>query len=193
MTRDQILEAAARIFGQKGYHAASMQDIASAVHLQKASLYHHVDSKQKILLALLDQALDLLIERMEAVLQQNATADEKLRQAMRIYLQTLAENRELSAVLLFEHRSLEPELRDRHLPRRDRFEGLWRVILQEGVEQGIFSCQDPAQATRALLGVMNWTLTWYRSDGPLSPAEIADQFANLFLKGLRTREIDHGA
>ena len=120
MTRDQILEAAAQIFGQKGYHAASMQDIARAVNLQKASLYHHVDSKQEILLALLDQALDLLIERMEVVLQQDAAVDEKLRQAMRSYLQTLAENRELSAVLLFEHRSLEPELRERHLPRRDR-------------------------------------------------------------------------
>ena len=54
MTREEILEAAAQIFSQKGYHAASMQDIASLVNLQKASLYHHVSSKQEILLALLD-------------------------------------------------------------------------------------------------------------------------------------------
>ena len=43
MTRDDILDAAAQIFRQKGYHAASMQDIAEAVNLQKASLYHHPD------------------------------------------------------------------------------------------------------------------------------------------------------
>ena len=67
MTREKILEAAAQIFSEKGYHAASMQDIAHAVNLQKASLYHHVSGKQEILFVLLDQALDILIERIGAV------------------------------------------------------------------------------------------------------------------------------
>ena len=187
MTRDQILEAAAQIFGKKGFHAASMQDIASAVNLQKASLYHHVNSKQEILLALLDQALDLLIEHMEGVLGQDVPADIKLRRAMQVYLKTLAENRELSAVLLFEHRSLEDNLRVEHFPRRDRFEKLWRVIIQDGIDVGIFAPMDVAQVTRALLGVMNYTLTWYRVDGALTPLEIADQYADLFIDGLRLR------
>ena len=52
MTREEILEAAAQIFSQKGYHGTSMQDIAEAVNLQKASLYHHISSKQELLLAL---------------------------------------------------------------------------------------------------------------------------------------------
>ena len=69
MTRDEILEAAAQIFSQKGFHAASMQDIAQAVNLRKASLYHHVNNKQEILVAILDQALDLLIERMTEVME----------------------------------------------------------------------------------------------------------------------------
>ena len=60
MTKEEILDAAAQIFRLKGYHATSMQDIAGAVNLQKASLYHHVSSKQEILLELLDQALELL-------------------------------------------------------------------------------------------------------------------------------------
>jgi AcrR family transcriptional regulator len=60
MNRNDILTAAAQVFSQKGFHAASMQDIAQTVNLQKASLYHHIDSKQEILLALLDQALDML-------------------------------------------------------------------------------------------------------------------------------------
>jgi len=60
MTKEEILDAAAQIFRLKGYHATSMQDIAGAVNLQKASLYHHVSSKQEILLDLLDQGLELL-------------------------------------------------------------------------------------------------------------------------------------
>ena len=121
MTRDEILEAAAQIFREKGFHAASMQDIALAVNLQKASLYHHVSSKQEILLALLDRALDLLIEHIEQVISQPLSPDEKLRQAMRVYLEVMLENRDLAAVLLLEHRSLEPQYHARHTPRRDRF------------------------------------------------------------------------
>lgn len=187
MTRDEILVAAAQIFSQKGFHATSMQDIAQAVRLQKASLYHHVSSKQEILVDVLNQALDLLIERMQAVMAQPLAPDEKLRQAMRVYLTTLLEHRDLAAVLLLEHRNLNPELHARHIPRRDRFEQLWRDLIQQGLDSGVFSCADPAMASRALLGVMNWTITWYRPGGACMPEEVAAQFSDLFLLGLLGR------
>lgn len=187
MSREDILIAAAEIFGKKGFHAASMADIAQAVNLQKASLYHHFPSKQEILLALLEQALDLLIERLEGVLQQPLPPEEKLRQAMILYLTTLAEHQELSLVLLIEHRSLDPKLRSQHIPRRDRYERLWRDLVQEGKQNGVFDCQDASMTSRALLGVMNWTMTWYRQEGPQSIERIADQFTHLFLHGLLVR------
>jgi TetR/AcrR family transcriptional regulator, cholesterol catabolism regulator len=187
MTRDEILMAAAQVFNQKGYHAASMQDIANTVNLQKASLYHHVSSKQEILLELLDRALELLIERLLIAVEQPSQPDIKLRCAIRTYLETLVEFHDLSAVLILEHRSLPPELNQVHIPRRDRFEGIWRNLILAGKEAGLFDCPDPALASRALLGVLNWTITWYRHDGPLTATEIADQFADLFLEGLLTR------
>jgi AcrR family transcriptional regulator len=183
--REQILESAAEIFRIKGYHAASMQDIANAVHLQKASLYHYFSGKQEILLALLDQALDMLFERVSAVLALELPANEKLCQAMRIYLGILEEHAALTSVLLLEHRSLDPEYHDRHIPRRDRFERLWRDLIQEGIQSGIFRSTDPAMTARALLGVMNWTITWYRPDGNLSMEQISDRFSSLFLSGLQ--------
>lgn len=188
MTRTEILEAAAQIFSQKGFHATSMQDIAEAVHLQKASLYHHISSKQEILLNLLELALDVLIERLSAVVAQPAPPPEKLRQAMCTYLESLAEYRDLAAVLLFEYRSLDPELYSRHLPRRDRFERLWRDLIQEGLDAGLYACPDPSLAARAILGVMNWAITWYRPDGQLTAAEIAAQYADYFLHGLLNRD-----
>ena len=84
-----------------------MADIASAVNLQKASLYHHVSSKQEILLELLDRALEMLTARIAPIANQPIPADEKLRQMICVYLQSLAENPDLSSVLLFEHRSLD--------------------------------------------------------------------------------------
>src|SRR5919106_2475502 len=158
MTREDILEAAAQVFRQKGFHGASMADIAGAVRLQKASLYHHVSSKQEILLALLDRALELLLERISAITSQDIPADQKLQEMVRAYLQILSENTDLSAVLLFEHRSLERKQHARHVPHRDRFEALWQDVLEEGVASQIFVCDDPALATRAILGILNWTI-----------------------------------
>jgi AcrR family transcriptional regulator len=187
MTRDEILDAAAQIFREKGFHAASMQDIAQAVKVRKASLYYHVSSKQEILLVLLDRGLDVLIEHIQNVIVQPLPPDEKIRLAICAYLDTMLENLDLSAVLLLEHRSLEPQYNALHVPRRDRFERLWRDMIQEGLDQGIFFCSDPALAARYILGVMNWTITWYRPEGSLTPQAISAQFADLFLAGLMTR------
>ena len=187
MNREEILNAAAQVFSQKGFHAASMQDIAEAVNLQKGSLYHHVTSKQEILALLLDQALDLLIERMEAVSAQPLPTAVKLRLAIADYLTTILEKKELSAVLLLEHRSLDPELAARHNLGRDRFEGLWRQLVRQGMQEGVFTCLDPVMTVMAIMGAINWTITWYRPDGPLTPAQIAEQFADLILSGLLTR------
>ncbi len=184
MTRNDILDAAAQVFRKKGFHGASMSAIADAVNLQKASLYHHVESKQEILLALLDRALGMLTEHIAAISAQNIPADQKLRQMIRGYLSTLAENADLTAVLLFEHRSLDKKSHTRHVPQRDKFEELWRDVLNDGVREKIFACNDTGMAVRALMGVMNWSLTWYRPEGGKSIEEIADEYADLFFHGL---------
>ena len=188
MTRADILDAAAQVFRQKGFHGASMADIAGAVNLKKASLYHHVSSKQEILLALLDHALEMLTERIAPIANRSASADQKLREMIRVYLESLAQNSDLSSVLLFEHRSLDKKAHVRHVPHRDKFEGLWRDVLNEGVQSKLFDCPDTSLAVRALMGVMNWTLTWYRADGGKSIEQIADEYATLLFNGLLAKK-----
>ncbi len=184
MTREDILDAAAQVFRLKGFHGASMADIAAAVQLQKASLYHHVSSKQEILLALLDRALDMLTERISNIVKRSIPADEKLQEMIRSYLQVLAENPDLSSVLLFEHRSLDRKSHLRHVPSRDRFEALWRDVVNEGIKARIFDSPDAKMAVRTIMGTLNWTLTWYRKDGPESIEQIADQYTDLLFHGL---------
>lgn len=185
MSREAILESAAQVIRQKGFHAASMADIAEAVQLQKASLYHHFSSKQDILLELLDRALEMVTDRMELVMAEKVPADEKLCLAMRSYLKTLSEQGDLVSVLLLEHRSLDPDYQTRHIPHRDRFENMWRDLIQEGVNTGVFYVENIPMTARGLMGVMNWTITWYKPNGMLSIDEIADHFANVFLNGIK--------
>ena len=188
MTRDEILDASAQIFSQKGYHGTSMQDIAAAVNLQKASLYHHVSNKQEILFELLNRGLQILTEKVDEAIIDPGPPDERLRQAIQAYLSALTEHQDVTSVLLLEYRSLEPDYLIRHIEERDRFEQIWQDLIQLCIQESIFSCDHPSMSTRALLGVMNWTVTWFRIDGPMSAGEIADQITDLFLLGLTTRE-----
>ena len=92
--------------------------------------------------------------------------------------------RDLSAVLLFEHRSLEGKQHARHVPNRDKFEALWRNVLADGVRTKKLVCDNIPLTTRAILGITNWTITWYRPNGDLSIDEIADQYSSMLLNGL---------
>jgi hypothetical protein len=86
-----------------------------------------------------------------------------------------------------EHRSLDPEFKVHHIPRRDKFEELWRDMLKEGIDQGVFYCEDSSLSARALLGMINWTITWYSPEGPLTADEIGENLANMVLQGLLLR------
>jgi AcrR family transcriptional regulator len=147
-----------------------------------------VQSKQDILVTILDESLDLLVSDLEAVIAANGGAEWQLRRAIHAYVERLVENADLATVLLLEHRSLQPELRARHIRKRDKYESLWRGIIAQGVRMGVFRPVDEAVAAFALLGVMNWMITWYRPHGRYLPSQLADQFADLFLKGLLTAE-----
>jgi AcrR family transcriptional regulator len=184
MQRADIVQAAAQIFRQKGYHATSMQDIADAVHLKKASLYHHVEGKQDILLEILDHALDRLTADISGVVNSDLSPTLKLRLALRAYTACLTEDRDLAAVLLLEYRGLDSKLRAQHVARRDRVDQLWRRLIEEGIAAGEFRRVDPVMTSFALLGVQNWMITWFRDDGRLSAAQVAEGFAELFLKGM---------
>jgi TetR/AcrR family transcriptional regulator, cholesterol catabolism regulator len=184
MTRDDILDTAAQVFRHKGFHGASMSDIADALKVQKPSLYHHVKSKQEILLALLDRALGMLTDHMAVISAQVIPPDQKLRQMIRGYLSALADNADLAGVLLFEHRSLDKKTHTRHVPQRDKFEALWRDVLNDGVKSKVFELKDVNLAARALMGVMNWTLTWYQPNGEKSIEQIADDYSDFMLKGM---------
>jgi hypothetical protein len=120
-------------------------------------------------------------------MEQEKPPEEKLRMAMRLYMQMLCEQGNLASVLLLEYRSLEKDMYAHHTLNRDRFEKMWRDLVREGVDAGRFQCESVSITVWALLGIMNWTITWYRPDGKLSVDKIADQFADLFFDGIKSR------
>jgi hypothetical protein len=122
---------------------------------------------------------------MRAVVDSDLSPEEKLRLAMQVYMGRLTEDADLATVLLLEYRSLQENLRSRHAIRRDRYENLWRKVVEEGVEAGAFRQVDISITTFAIMGVQNWMITWYREGGRMTALELSDHFSELFLEGLR--------
>jgi TetR/AcrR family transcriptional regulator, cholesterol catabolism regulator len=184
VSREEIIEAAIHLFNQNGYHATSMQDIAKAVCIKKPSLYHHFDSKEAILLTILDTGMEWLINEVDSIANSDTDCLAKLRAAVHAHATMIARNPEGAAVFLREDRGLGDSYLVQYVSRRDHFERVVRNIVQQGIDEGVFRKTDTAISVNALLGTVNWMTRWYRSDGRLSPDEIADQFADLFLFGL---------
>jgi AcrR family transcriptional regulator len=185
MTTDaEIFEAATRIFREKGYHAASMQDIAEAVGLLKGSLYHHISSKHELLLEIFEAGMQEATRAIEEIAYADLPPADKLRLAITRHIELITGNLDQATVFVMEARAMELEQRQRVVAQRDYFDRLFRRIIQEGVDAGVFRPVDATLVTFALMGMHNWLILWYRRDGRLSPQEIAAIFVDLVLNGL---------
>lgn len=185
--RADIIEAATRVFSERGYHAASMAEIAEAVGIRKASLYHHVRKKEDLLFAIHDQLIDELIGETMAVSSSSLTPAEKLRGVLHVTMRFIARNRDGVTVFLSERRAVAGERWQALVVKRDFYERMVSQIITEGTSSGSFIEIPPNLAARSVLAMANWGYTWFQADGPLSADEVAEVFATVALRGLEVR------
>lgn len=185
--RQQILEAAARIFNEHGFHRTSMADIAAAVGMLKGSLYYYFQSKDELLFEVILTPLQKLVDALESVERSDLPAESAVRQAIRRHVLMTAEYYPNLAVIAQERFDFLGEpYRTRIMALHRRYRQLWLELLRRGAAEGqLRSDLDPSLATFAILGMCNWMHRWYRPDGPASADAIADAFASLVLEGLK--------
>jgi TetR/AcrR family transcriptional regulator, cholesterol catabolism regulator len=204
VNREDIILAAAEVLRRNGYEAATMKDIAAAVNLTAASLYHHFRNKDTLLLAVLEAGMDAIIARTEPIACSERSSAERLREMIRTHIISLTGNTAVGAAMVFEIRTLmnvkpPPKTaddddraayeefsarREAFFARRDEFERLFRQVVREGIERGEFRRIDAGIYAKTLLGAHNWVGVWYRPDGRLSGAEIADMMADALMGGV---------
>lgn len=190
VSRQAILDAAARIFCEQGYHGATMQDISAAVDLTPGSLYHHFEGgKDAILLAVLQAGLDRVAADVRCVAESSFPPAEKLHRAIRAHVLGVTEQGAVAALMILEMRATLglPDVPAEFLARRDQVESLYRQMIVEGITAGAFRPVDVGVFAHTLLGASNWVSVWYRPGGRLKGADIAEEIADLFLNALRAR------
>jgi TetR/AcrR family transcriptional regulator, cholesterol catabolism regulator len=183
-TRVEILKAAAAAFRRLGYHGATVEEIAAALHMKKGNLYYYFRNKEEILFACHQYSLDQLLLILDDVERSGLPAEQKLRRLIGSFVHTILD--ELHGTALFlDLEALSPTHLRTVIARRDRFDKGMREVLKEGIRSGTFVYADAKLLSFAILGAVNWIPRWFNPEGPSTSEEIAERFADYLIAGLR--------
>jgi len=188
-----VLRRAIELFNRQGYEATSIGDLARELGVTKSAIYHHVPSKEALLAAALDEALDGLAATIDAATinegasaAPDTTAYERLRTAVRQSVEILAANVPAVTLLLRLRGNSEVELAA--LKRRRVFDDKLAGLVQAAVDEGSLRADIPPELiSRLLFGMVNSLVEWYRPDGPVEVKDLAESIVDLAFDGLATR------
>jgi AcrR family transcriptional regulator len=181
---DRIVEVSTALFSERGVEQTSMRMIADRLGVTKAAIYYHFDSKDSLHHHIHLQLIDAVLARIEEVASSTETPDTKVRDAVAVMLEWIAEHRDEFTILLREGSMLTaPHWRDL-AAKREEFRRRVQGLIAEGVEQGVFVVDDVEVAALALLGMCNWAYTWIEAGGRLPVSAVAKQFADIYVKGI---------
>ncbi|WP_286978649.1 TetR/AcrR family transcriptional regulator [Pseudomonas sp.] len=180
--RGKLLQMAAHLFRSKGFDRTTVRDLAGAVGIQSGSIFHHFKSKDEILRSVMEETIRYNTALMRDALGQAESTRERMLALIRCELQSIMGGTgEAMAVLVYEWRSLSDDGQQFILALRDEYEQIWLDVLEEARVQGEFS-GDPFIIRRFLTGALSWTNTWFRSEGPMSLDQLAEQALTLVIK-----------
>jgi AcrR family transcriptional regulator len=185
---EAIFSAALKLFQAKGYHGTSMQDLADAVGIQKASLYYYIRSKEELLVHVCERGTGAFTQELSEIVASDGSAAEKLESAIESHLVALCNQLDLFTVFLREQKFLGETQKKKLRGEGNRQAELLAAILEQGVAAGEFRPVNVTVTTLALLGMCNWLYEWYSPDGAFQPREIAAMFSELVLSGLTRRK-----
>ena len=181
----QIYAAAARLFCDQGFGQSSMSDVAAAMDMTKAGIYHHIGSKDELLFGIMSYGMDLFEERVVDRVQDIRDPLERLRAAIRGHVLLVTRDRPKEVtVVLNESNALHGEYRSEINRRKRRYIRFLNETFRELIKKDMCRPIDPRTATFALLGMINWIYQWYRPEGRIKDTELAEAIIDLFLGGL---------
>jgi AcrR family transcriptional regulator len=181
--RHEILLAASRLFRRRGLHATGMRDIARELGMHVGNLYYYFENKQALLAYCQEATLARLLALASRLERSSQPADQRLRKLIDGHLRIVNEEIPASFAHL-ELDTIDGPRRRGILDQRAGYEATYRRLLREGIDCGCFRPCDPKVTAMAILGALNWTVTWYREEGEESLSTIASSITDLLLGGL---------
>ncbi len=180
----RILQVAAGVFAEKGYHRASIRDIAAATEVSLSGLYYYFESKEALLFLIQRHCFGTILERAQAELDGVDDAEERLRIVVRTHLRFFLNNMREMKVLSHEAEVLTGRYQDEVSALKRKYAAIVSDILRDlrGERDG----PDLRIATFTLFGMMNWIYTWYKPGKDPGAEALASEVLHIFLNGFRS-------
>jgi len=182
--RERILEEAARLFARCGYESSSVADLAAAIGVSKAAIYHYYPTKQDIYDAIILEVLRGMTAAVSQAVARAPAAREQLRQFMLAHARYFEEHHAQFVTMLVGYSGMAITERADAASLRDGYERRLRDILAGGIARGEFRALDVAATGRAVLSMLNWMARWYQPGGAQTAETIAAGYFDLLAGGL---------
>ena len=182
-TSERVLSTSAALFREKGYAGSTTRELAELLGIRKASLYHHIETKEEILYQICVASLTRIIDEISKSIPEVVTRDD-LRTLIRGHVVEVVGARDFHSVMLTEMRGLTPEHLVEVVALRDRYEKLIRDVVSQSQAVGILRDDVAAKYLMlCLLNLLNWTIFWFKPGGDLEVEELGDLLASVYLEG----------
>lgn len=180
--RREVVATAARLFAERGYDGTSMSELTEATGLAAGGLYHYIEGKDDLLIAICDELLEPLLAQAREIVAEGAEPVAQLRQLVGAWVAHVVEHRDHMLVFTQERQAIESEPRWRRVrSQRRAFEKILDEVLARGEADGSMTFADRRLSLLALLGMVNYTPQWVRPAGRLSAQEIAEGYCAMVL------------
>ena len=184
----EVYRTAAKIILQKGYDGTSVSDIADALGITKAGLYHYISGKTELLYEIMKFGLDELEEHVMVPARAIADAEQRLRFVIATHARLVMEGDGAVTILVDEARALSPVQNRKVTKLKRAYLDFIRATFDELNAEGKLRGVNTTVAAFSIIGSINWLSRWYQSEGTLSKAEIAEQIADIAFNGVLQQE-----
>lgn len=185
--RDAVLRTAVALFNEKGVHATSLADVATALNVTKPTIYHYFSSKDEILFECVRRGVESIRDAAIDVEKQGGTGLERLEAHMRNYALVMTSDFGMCVTRTADH-ELSAESRAKFRAIKRETDVLMRRVVEEGIQDGSIASGDPRLITFTLAGALNWIARWYDPKGPMTPEEIAAECVAILVRGIYPRQ-----
>jgi AcrR family transcriptional regulator len=182
---ERLLSTAAEVFAANGYHSTTMRDLSRATGMSLAGMYYYVQGKEELLAMIQERCFQQVLDGAQQAVGAGSDPEDSLRRLIRHHTTFFTEHMPEMKVLSHEADSLTSERRRPIDQLKRHYVNLLVELLGEAVPE-LRERVDPRVAGLALFGMMNWIYTWYKPEGDVAPAVLADQLTELYLHGLLT-------
>ena len=184
--REALLLAAVRMFNARGFNATSLDDVAASLGVTKPVIYRYLGNKEQVLLECITRGIEQLRAEADSARRRDGSGLDRLTAFLRSYAEINMSEFGM-CVIRTDEATLSEEGAERFRALKRGVDTALRALIEAGVADGSVVATDVRLTAFTLAGALNWPAHWFRTDGELSAAELAERMVETLLVGLRPR------